>query len=68
MKNNFLVHIFQKIVRSLTVNYNEPHIEQKKDRYGNLYWKVFDCRTKKLYTFGSTSEVRAWIEQRHYTI
>ena len=66
-KNNFIVNIFQNIKRSLTVSQNEPHVEQKCDRFGHLYWQVRDRRTNKSYSFGSDSEVIAWIEQRYHS-
>ena len=65
MKKNVLVNIFQKIMHGLTVSQNEPQVEQKRDRFGNLYWQVRDRRTNKSYSFGSDSEVIAWIEQRY---
>ena len=66
-KNNFIVNIFQNIERSLTVSQNEPQVEQKCDRFGNLYWQVRDRNTNKSYTFGSDAEVRIWIEERYHS-
>ena len=68
MKNNLIVDIFNTIKHRLIVNKNEPHITQKRDRYGNLYWQIYDYQTNKSYTFGSDLEVRAWLEQRYYHI
>ncbi|VEP16353.1 conserved hypothetical protein [Hyella patelloides LEGE 07179] len=61
-----IVNILQNIGRSLVVNHNEPHIEQKHDRHGNSYWQVYDFTTNKSYRFGSDRDVRAWIEERYH--
>lgn len=66
MKNNFIVKFFQNLEHSLTASQNEPQIKQKRDRFGNLYWQVRDRRTNTSYSFGSDSEVIAWIEQRYH--
>ena len=66
MKNNLIINVLNKIQRSLTTNRNEPYIKRKSDRYGNLYWQIYDYQTNKSYTFGSELEVRAWLEQRYY--
>ena len=64
-QDNFIINIFRNIKHSLTVSKNEPQVEQKHDRFGNLYWQVRDRRTNQSYSFGSDSEVIAWIEQRY---
>lgn len=65
---NSIVHQFKNMGRSLVVHKNEPQIEQKRDRYGNLYWQVYDFNTHKSYTFGSDREVRVWIEERYHRV
>lgn len=67
MKNNFIVNIFQNIKPSLIASQNEPQVQQKRDRFGNLYWQVRDRRTNTSYSFGSDSEVIAWIEKRYHS-
>ena len=62
---NVIVNIFRWIGQVLLAKKNEPCIKQKRDRYGNLYWQVYDLTTNKSYTFGSEREVRAWIEERY---
>ena len=64
-QDNFIINLFRNIKHSLTVPKNEPQVEQKHDRFGNLYWQVRDRRTNQSYSFGSDSEVIAWIEQRY---
>ena len=63
--SSFIVNIFRGIRRSFVASKNEPHIEQKRDRRGNLYWQVYDFTTNKSYTFGSSRDVRAWSEERY---
>ena len=62
---NLIINIFRWIGHILLAKRNEPYIKQKRDRYGNLYWQVYDFTTNKSYTFGSEREVRAWIEERY---
>ncbi|MDJ0688178.1 MAG: hypothetical protein QNJ41_06700 [Xenococcaceae cyanobacterium MO_188.B32] len=62
----FINNILRKIGRSLVVQNNEPIIKQKRDRYGNCYWQIYDFTTNKFYDFGSEQDVRAWIEQRYH--
>ena len=64
-KNNLIANIWQDIKHNL-ISQSEPQIKQKSDRDGNLYWQVRDRHTNKSYTFGSESEVIAWIEQRYH--
>lgn len=64
-KNNWITKLFQKIKDSIKhANYDEPYVRQNCDRFGNLYWRIYDRRTNKSYTFGSELEVKAWLEQR----
>lgn len=65
---NSIVHQIKNMGRSLVVSNNEPQIEEKSDRYGNLYWQVYDRTTHKSHTFGSDLEVRAWIEERYHRV
>ena len=44
----------------------EPKIWQKRDRYGNSYWVVYDPTTGHSSCFSSEQEVRVWLEQRYY--
>ncbi len=60
--------LFKNIGRSLVTQKNEPQIEQKRDRYGNLYWQVQDFATNKTYEFDSDRDVRVWIENRYHSV
>ena len=62
---SFFVNIFRGIGHSLVAKQNDPYIERKHDRHGNLYWQVYDRITNKAYTFRSDRDVRAWIEERY---
>ena len=62
---NLIVNIFRYMGNSLLAQKTDPYIKQKSDRYGSLYWQVYDFTTNKSYTFGSEREVRAWIEERY---
>ena len=64
---NPIINLWKKIEHSLFTFQNEPHVEQKRDRFGNSYWQVCDRKTNKSYTFGSDSEVRIWIEERYHS-
>ena len=63
--SSFIVNIFRGIRRSFVASKNEPQIEQKRDRHGNLYWQVYDFTNNKSYTFDSSRDVRAWSEERY---
>lgn len=65
-KNNFMTSVFNHIKHSLIINRNELDIKQKRDRFGNSYWQVYDPKTNNLHTFASEKDVRVWIETRHF--
>lgn len=52
--------------RNLAIKSHEPQIKPKRNRYGNLYWQVYDYRTNKFYEFGSEQEVRVWLDNRYH--
>ncbi|WP_036476742.1 hypothetical protein [Myxosarcina sp. GI1] len=60
----FAAKILTNIRHSLFVPKNELQVEQKCDRYGHLFWQVYDPITRKSHTFGSDGDVRIWIEKR----
>lgn len=43
---------------------NEPHIWQKRDRFGNIWWYVYDPMSSRSIQLASEQEVRQWLEQR----
>ncbi|MBD1867415.1 hypothetical protein H6F95_08910 [Cyanobacteria bacterium FACHB-471] len=44
----------------------EPQISQKRDRSGEVFWRVYDPTTGESARFNSELEVRFWLEQRYY--
>ena len=64
---NSIINIWKKIEHRLSTFQNEPYVERKCDRDGNLYWQVRDRKTNKSYIFGSDTEVRIWIEERYHS-
>lgn len=61
--SQFLVHLWQELVRKILVNSQELQVWQKVDRYGNKYWQAYDPRTGKSFTSGSETDISMWIEQ-----
>lgn len=59
--NNFWVMIIDFLTRD-----TDPHIWEKRDRYGNVVWCVYDPTTEKTFYFSSTAEVYIWLEERYY--
>jgi hypothetical protein len=45
---------------------DEPKIWQGRDRFGKLYWRVYDPSRDRSITFTSEQEVREWLDQRFY--
>ncbi|MBD1995809.1 hypothetical protein H6G00_04105 [Leptolyngbya sp. FACHB-541] len=68
VSNRFLSALkqFGKQLIQLIVGTHEVQIWQVSDRAGNVYWRVYDPVTKDSTSFGSSSEVRIWLEQRYY--
>ena len=46
--------------------YAEPKVWEKKDRYGNTYYQVYDPQCDRYYDFSSEAEVRWWLNKRYY--
>lgn len=62
------VTLIQSLIKFLdsTSNYQEPKINQKCDRQGNIYWQIYDPVTRQYASFASEKEVRIWLEKRYY--
>ncbi len=43
---------------------DEPRIWQKRDRFGNVWWYVYDPISHRSIQFSSEQEVRRWLEKR----
>jgi hypothetical protein len=57
--------LWQQLSRIVIINDN-LQIWQKRDRFGNTYWQVYNPRTRQFTSFASETEVRMWIEQQLY--
>jgi hypothetical protein len=65
-QNKKFLRVCQQIGSNLIAKNNELKIKQKRDRFGNFYWQVYDYATNKIHEFGSEQDVKIWIENRHY--
>ena len=59
---------FWNAVAAIFVQSSEPKIYQKRDRFGNLYFQVYDPQTGRSSVFNTEAEVRFWIDQRYYEV
>lgn len=57
--------VWQYIADSVLRN-SEPKVCQKRDRYGNTFWHVYDPVTHRSSDFGSGADVLIWLEKRYY--
>ncbi len=46
--------------------YSEPQIWERKDRYGNIYYRIYDPKSDRHFYFNSEDEVRWWLDKRYY--
>ena len=53
-------------LQNLFLSGHEPVIEEKRDRAGTLYWRVYDPITQNRRFFYSEDEIRVWLDQRYY--
>lgn len=44
----------------------EPKVWEKKDRYNNTYYRVYDPQRDRYLNFNSEDEVRWWLDKRYY--
>ncbi|MGB3491535.1 MAG: hypothetical protein WBA57_02320 [Elainellaceae cyanobacterium] len=45
---------------------SDPVIEQRRDRQGYLYYRIYDPVSQEHHVFTTESEVRSWLERRYY--
>ena len=62
----YIIITLKKIGHHLITKRVEPHVRQKRDRFGNFYWQVYDPISRSYLFFNSELEVRIWLENRHY--
>ncbi|NJR58283.1 MAG: hypothetical protein HC769_05125 [Cyanobacteria bacterium CRU_2_1] len=68
-KSSSKISIFDRLWQSLLNGFlgnSEPKIYQKRDRYGDVYFRVYDPMTGTSSSFKSEQEVRIWLDQRYY--
>ncbi|MBI4779801.1 MAG: hypothetical protein HY785_00610 [Oscillatoriophycideae cyanobacterium NC_groundwater_1537_Pr4_S-0.65um_50_18] len=58
---SILALIWDTISTSLS---DEPRIWQKRDRFGEVYWHVYDPIRDRHFRFTTEQEVRQWLEQK----
>lgn len=63
--NRVVAAIKEYLVMGL-MNGSEPRISQKRDRYGNPFWQVYDPVTDCSDSFSSERDVMVWIEERYH--
>jgi hypothetical protein len=54
-----------KAIAARVMHSSDPTINERRDRWGNVYYQVYDPRTQKSAVFGSELEIRYWLEQRY---
>ncbi|KAM3099855.1 hypothetical protein ACKFKF_13490 [Phormidesmis sp. 146-12] len=45
---------------------SEPQVRQRRDRFGQTYFQVYDPATRCSASLHSEQELRQWLEQRFY--
>lgn len=53
-------------IANLFTKESEPHIRERCDRDGGIWWEVYDPLTGRSSCFSSRAEVLAWLDQRYY--
>jgi hypothetical protein len=61
-----MISIIERIGQYLAKSRVEPRIKQKCDRFGNIYWRVYDPISDSHCSFHSEQEVRSWLDTRYY--
>ncbi len=57
--------IWQHLIAILTKQ-PELQVQQRSDRFGNTWWEAYDPVTGRSASFGSETDMLAWIEARYY--
>lgn len=59
------LHLWNSLIAPL-MNRSEPRITQKRDRWGNTYYQVYDPVSGFSSAFHTEEEVRIWLDRRYY--
>ncbi|KAM3096894.1 hypothetical protein ACKFKG_09410 [Phormidesmis sp. 146-35] len=54
------------LIWNLASSSSEPQVRQRRDRFGQTYFQVYDPATRCSASLHSEQEVRQWLEQRFY--
>jgi hypothetical protein len=57
---------FREAIATWIVQSSDLKVSERCDRYGNLYYQVYDPLNRTSASFGCEAEIRAWLEQRYY--
>lgn len=57
--------IWQRVLNYFAVS-SEPRVWQSQDATGLLQWKALDPITGESVSYDSETEMRSWLEERHY--
>lgn len=59
-------NVFSRLWQSLFEVDTDPKIEERLDRQGHPYWKVYDPIAQQHHRFTEEDAVYEWLEQRYY--
>lgn len=62
---SFSSQLWESFVKLLESSH-EPRIWQRRDRQGNISWRLYDPATNQSATFASEDEIRIWLEEKYY--
>lgn len=54
-----------ELILGLGTTSQEPQISQRRDRAGQLQWRVYDPMSGQSSQFSSENDVRIWLENRY---
>lgn len=57
--------LWQRAIAHLTVS-DEPHVWHSQDAQGQTLWNAYDSRTGRSISRVSATNLRIWLEERHY--
>lgn len=63
--NLFHIPGFWQRVANFMTGPNEPQIYTRRDRRGNVYFRLYDPRTDQHRVFNSEEDIRIWFDQRY---
>lgn len=58
--------LWQTVIAHVTIS-EEPHVWHSRNEQGHMVWNGYDPRTQRSLHNASASEMRVWLEDRHYS-